>query len=103
MMPSREQSARDESRALSFFMEALLTYTFEEGGSLAAIDLVVTYGQSHTKGYHLMFTDYDSTVVDPLPEADKTYEDMEDDMLQKVEEIEKQLGAVEGSEAEEAK
>ena len=77
--------------------------SFEEGGSLAALDLVVTYGQGHTKGDHLMFRNYGCAVVDPPPEVDGAYDEMEADMQLKLDAFEKQLEAAEGPEAEEVK
>ena len=58
---------------------------------------------------NIMLTDFDSTVVDPMPEADKTYEEMEADIDEKYEKFfdeaekaESAEGAV-SSEAAEAK
>ena len=75
---------------------AFFTIGFEEDGSIASIDLAVTYDKSkNTRG--LMFSDYDSTVIDPMPEADKTYEEMEEDMTKKVDALYEELDTVEGS------
>ena len=58
---------------------------------------------------NIMLSDFDSTVVDPMPEADKTFEEMQADMDEKYEaffaELEEEEGAVESasSEAAEAK
>ena len=52
------------------------------------------------KATHLLFSDYDSTVIDPMPAADKTYEDMEDDMQEKLDAFEEELESDEGSEEE---
>ena len=44
-----------------------------------------------------MFSDYDSTVIDPMPEADKTYEEMEEDMAKKIDALYEELDTAEGS------
>lgn len=67
--------------------KAVTTVTFEEDGSIAAIDQTVTYEASE-KYLGMLFSDYDGTTVDPLPAADKTYEDMEADMLMEFEDLE---------------
>ncbi len=77
--------------------EALLTITFEENGSIVGIDLVVSYEKGHMTGKHLMIGDYDSTTIDPMPEADRTYEEMEADMKLKLDAFEKQLGSEAGT------
>ncbi len=55
--------------------EALLAVSFNEDGSFASIDLGINYEKDHAVSNHLVFSDYDNTVVDPMPAADKTFED----------------------------
>lgn len=77
--------------------EALLTVGFNENGNIISVDLGVTYEQGDSKLDHLVFSDYDSTVIDPMPAADRTYEDMEADMQLKLDALAKQLEDEEGS------
>ena len=62
--------------------EALITVGFDEDGSIGSIDKKVVYGDLIAVN-NLLFSDYGATTVDPLPEADKTYEEMEADMAEK--------------------
>ena len=78
--------------------EALFTIAFDNDGSIGAIDLVVTYEQGSVSGKHLILRDYDNTTIDPMPEADRTYEDMEADMKLKLDAFEKQLESEAGAE-----
>lgn len=76
--------------------EAFFTIGFEEDGSIASMDLAVTYEKSKNwRG--LMFSDYDSTVIDPMPEANKTYEEMEEDMTMKVDALYEGLDTAESA------
>lgn len=73
---------------------AFFTIGFEKDGSIASMDLTVTYEKSKNwRG--LVFSDYDSTVIDPMPEANKTYEEMEEDMTMKVDALYEGLDTVE--------
>lgn len=72
--------------------EANLSIGFEEDGSIATIDLVVFYEKGNIAERHLELTDYDSTVVDPMPAADRTYEEMEADVQAKLDAFEEQTG-----------
>ena len=47
---------------------------------------------------NMTFTDFDSTVVEPMPEADKTFEDMEADIDAKYEDFFAELEKAEGAE-----
>ena len=76
--------------------EAIITISFEEDGSIAAINKAISYEDSSV-WTGLMFKDYDSTVIDPMPEATRTYEDMEEDMELKLDALYKQLEAAENS------
>ena len=76
--------------------EAFFTIGFEEDGCIASIDLAVTYDKSKNwRG--LVFSDYDSTVIDPMPEANKTYEEMEEDMTMKVDALYEGLDTAESA------
>lgn len=78
--------------------EASLTIGFEEDGSIASIDLATTYDDVKVwKG--LMFSDYDNTAIDPMPEADKTYEEMEADTQAKLDALAAELEEAESAEA----
>ncbi len=81
--------------------EALFTVGFEEDGSFASMDLAIAYENS-THANHLLFSDYDNTVIDPMPAADKTFEEMEADMQAKLDELNKELESTEGVEGETA-
>lgn len=63
--------------------QALLTVGFAEDGSIVSIDLGIAYEDS-MNAKHLVISDYNSTVVDPMPAADKTFEEMEADMQAKL-------------------
>lgn len=63
--------------------EAFLTIGFEEDGSIASIDRAIVYEDlSAMKG--LLISDYDNTTLGPLPEATKTFEEMEADIQAKI-------------------
>lgn len=72
--------------------EALYTIGFEEDGSLATIDEAITY-EGFKTWTGLTFSDYDSTVIDPMPKADKTYDEMEEDIAAKLAELSDELDA----------
>ena len=74
--------------------EAFFTIGFEEDGSIASLDLAVSYEDSQ-KLTNLMLKDYDSTTIDPMPEATRTFEDMEEDMQLKYDALYAQLDASE--------
>ena len=79
--------------------EAFFTISFDEDGSIGSLDLAVAYEDSK-KMTNLMLKDYDSTTVDPMPEATRTFEDMEQDMQLKYDALFAQLEAAEAAEAE---
>ena len=54
--------------------------------------------QDTTAEKNLMLSDFDSTVVDPMPEADKTYEEMEADIDEKYEALFAEWEAAESAE-----
>ena len=97
--------ASDESLKLladygSPVIEALVTVGFEEDGSICSIDKKVAYSDV-TAVDNLMFSDYGATTVEPLPEADKTYEEMEADMQEKLDAFSSEFDLDDGSEGEE--
>lgn len=65
---------------------ATVTLGFDKDGHIVSIHEVVAYASSTTdRTYEL--SDFDSTIIDPMPEADKTYEEMEADISQKLDEF----------------
>ena len=56
--------------------EAYVTIGFDDNGRIASIDQAVNYGTS-TISKTLSIADYDSTSVEPIPEATKTFEDLQ--------------------------
>lgn len=82
--------------------EARFSIGINGDGSIASVDLIVSYETNHTRGSHLLFADYGSTTVDPMPAADRTYEDMEADMKLKLDAMAKQLESEETGAASEA-
>ncbi|MBR3159737.1 MAG: hypothetical protein IKF14_11655 [Atopobiaceae bacterium] len=93
----QKYTASDESLQMladygSPIEEALVTIGFEEDGSLASLDRKLTYPQS-TFVKNMSFSVYNATVVDPMPEATKTFEEMGSDIETKLGEFEENLGA----------
>lgn len=76
--------------------EALFSISFDADGRIASIDLAVSYKKSHSMTKHLLFSGFDSTVIDAMPVADRTYEDMKADMKPKIDAAAKQLESGEG-------
>ena len=76
--------------------EASLTITFDEDGSIGAIDKKDTFEDS-TITRTLVFSDYDSTVIDPMPEATKTFEEMNADMQAKLDAFAAQVDSEESA------
>ena len=54
--------------------EAQITIGFDADGRLVSLERVLSYDASKDVD-SLAFTDYDATVVDPMPAADKTFDD----------------------------
>lgn len=79
--------------------EAFFTIGFEEDGSIASMDLAITY-ETFKNWKGLMFSDYDSTVIDSMPEADKTYEEMEADSQAKIDALYDELEMTDDIEGE---
>ena len=77
---------------------AAITIEFGEDGSIASIDKVVEY-EKLVASWSLAFSDYDSTVIAAMPEADKTFEEMDADIQDKMDALDRELeldGAEEG-------
>jgi hypothetical protein len=72
---------------------------FDKEGNIASIDSTIDYGTS-TIERHLLFSDYNATTIDPMPEATATYEQMMADEDAKLEEF---LSMESNPEATEAK
>ena len=70
---------------------------FDENGYLMWANEKREFKDS-TAEKNMMFSDFDSTVVDPMPEADKTYDDMQADMDEKYEELFAELEEAESAE-----
>lgn len=64
--------------------EATVTVGFGADGRLVSVERVLSYGTSKAVD-SLALTDYDATTVDPLPAADKTFQELEGDMQEKAE------------------
>ena len=73
--------------------EALVTVGFDEDGSICSIDKKIAYSDI-TAVKNLVFSDYGATTVEDLPEADKTYEEMEADMQEKLDALSDELDAL---------
>ena len=65
--------------------DALITVGFSKDGSICSIDKKLEY-KDIVALWSLVLSDHDNTVVDPMPAATKTYEEMEADMAEKFEE-----------------
>ena len=63
--------------------EAMVTVGFDEDGTIASIDRTIDYGDT-IASKHMVFSDYNSTVVEAMPEATKTFEEMEADSQAKL-------------------
>ena len=65
-------------------VEAVFALGFDQEGHIVSIHKVITY-VANASDLTLTLSDFDSTVVEPMPEADKTYEEMEADIDAKFE------------------
>ena len=81
--------------------EALVTVGFDEDGSICSIDKKVAYSDI-TAVRNLVFSDYGATTVEDLPAADKTYEEMEADMQEKLDALSSELDLTDDSESAES-
>ena len=60
-------------------IEAVYTIGFDQDGHITLIRVETKYKDSASE-LDVAFSNFDSTVIDSMPEADKTYEDMEADI-----------------------
>ena len=82
-------------------VEAVITVGFDEDGSIGSIDKKVAYSDV-TAVKNLVFSDYGATTVEDLPAADKTYEEMEADMQEKLDALSEEFDLADDSEGEES-
>lgn len=73
---------------------ASLTIGFDEKGMVSLMNETFSF-EASTITENLAFSDFDSTVVDPAPEATKTYEEMGEDLQHEIEGLMKQLDSFE--------
>lgn len=80
---------------------ATFTFGFDQQGRMVMAESVEEYT---TDIAHRVVTlsDFDSTVVEPMPEADRTYEQMEQDEQMKLDALAKQIEGAEEAESEES-
>ena len=87
-------------------LNANISFAFDKEGHMVSYHQYVEY-QASSNESTLEFSDFDSTVIDPMPEADKTYEEMEQDIQSKLDEFDKMLEddaqSAESADAAEAK
>ena len=76
--------------------DALLTIVFDEKGNVSMMSMIVGFEGSSIEET-LEFSDFNSTVVDPAPEATKTYEEMEKSMQMEIQTLMKELDAYSSS------
>ncbi len=79
--------------------DALLTISLNKDGNVVSMNMVVGFEGSGLVE-SLEFSDFGSTVVDPTPEATKTYEEMDEDKQQEIEQLIKTLDAYDASAGE---
>ena len=71
-------------------LSAVFTFSIDKDGRLVSLNRVVDYNVSSIDVTHAL-SDFDSTVIGPMPEADKTYEEMESDINVKFEQLAAEL------------
>ena len=71
-------------------LSAVFTFSIDKDGRLVSLNRVVDYNVSSIDVTHTL-SDFDSTVIGPMPEADKTYEEMESDINVKFEQLAAEL------------
>ena len=74
-----------------------VSYEFGADGKLVSVNVFESMSFQTTEA-SLNFTDYDATVVDPVPETDKTYADMSADIQAAVDELSSEEQGVSQSE-----
>ena len=69
--------------------KATVTISFNKDGYIEAVDKVVVYGGTNKiqSEWHLLFSDYDSTVIDEMPAATADFETMQTDVQTKLDEF----------------
>ena len=115
MLDPEKYIAADETLALmkdlgDSLKESKLSVGFDADGNIVSIDFGNSYDKGHAMLRHLVISDYDNTVVEPMPVAEKTYKDMQADIQEEVDAFLKDLdldsaaeGAASSSAAAEAK
>lgn len=81
-------------------LEAAYTIGFDQDGRIVSVDEFVAYEQNTTERI-LTLSDFDCTVIDPMPKADRTYEEMEADMDEKFAVLDEELDLTEEVEGQE--
>ena len=71
-------------------LSAVFTFSIDKDGRLVSLNRVVDYNVSSIDVTHTL-SDFDSTVIGPMPEADKTYEEMESDINVKFDQLAAEL------------
>ena len=75
---------------------AVFSVAFDKSGNVASMDLALAFSD-FALTETLAFSDFDSTVADPAPEATVTFEEMEESARLQIEELMKNLDSYEGS------
>ena len=81
--------------------DALLTITLDEKGNVSLLSMIVGFEGSSIEET-LEFSDFNSTVVDPTPEATKTYEEMDEGLRMKIQTLMSELDAYSASASKES-
>ena len=89
MLDPEKYIATDETLTLmkdfgDSLKESKLSVGFDADGNIVSIDFGNSYEKGHAMLKHLVISDYDSTVVEPMPAAEKTYKDMQADIQEEV-------------------
>ena len=89
MLDPEKYIAADETLALmkdlgDSLKESKLSVGFDADGNIVSIDFGNSYEKGHAMLKNLVIRDYDNTVVEPMPVAEKTYKDMQADIQQEV-------------------
>ena len=74
--------------------ESVYTFGFDKDGHLVKLSEVISYADFSTSDA-IELADFDSTVIDPMPEANRTYEQMEQDIDAKYAVFESQMDLAE--------
>lgn len=79
-------------------LSAVVYIGFDPNGYIVWVDNKTDYKLSTTEK-SLSLSDFDSTVIEPMPQADKTYEEMEADIKQKLDAYSEELEKADGVDA----